>query len=100
MDTVVPLTFTAEEVGALLRVGRKTVHRWMDSQKLPSFRVSRTRRCTKESLEKLIGAKIELSHLLAAIGKAGGPRAPVTAGARKNMSVAAKARHARKAAKV
>jgi excisionase family DNA binding protein len=64
MDCV-PLMFTVEEVAAVLRVSKRTVYRWMDEEKLPSFRRGRTRRCTKEALEQLVGAKIQSSHLVA-----------------------------------
>jgi excisionase family DNA binding protein len=99
MDTV-PLTFTSKEVAALLRVDIRTVHRWMDAQKLPSFRVGATRRCTKEALEKLVGTTIEIQHLSAPNRRSRSPRAPLTAEAREKMSLAAKARHAWEKAQV
>jgi excisionase family DNA binding protein len=94
MDTV-PAVLTPEEVATLLRTAERTVYKWIQEGKIPSIRVAGIRRCPTRELEQVLGVKIQPGDLLPGGGKVG---SRVSEEARKNMSIAAKARHARKKA--
>jgi excisionase family DNA binding protein len=67
LEDTVPAVLTVEQVAAVLRTSKRTITRWMDEKKIPSFRRGRTRRCPTRALEEMLGIDIKLSHLAPAI---------------------------------
>jgi excisionase family DNA binding protein len=67
LEDIVPAVLTVGQVAAVLRTSKRTITRWMDEEKIPSFRRGRTRRCPTQALEELLGIDIQSSHLAPAI---------------------------------
>jgi excisionase family DNA binding protein len=67
LEDTVPAMLTVGQVAVILRTSKRTITRWMDEEKIPSFRRGRTRRCPTRALEEMLGINIQLSHLAPAI---------------------------------
>jgi len=53
-DEGIPKVYTPAEVAESLKVSRRTVYRWIDSERLPAAKVGKGWRITEETLRNLL----------------------------------------------